>query len=282
MKSLENEVTGPRSLTRLLGLFAVLAKTPDGQTLAELNTVLKSPKSSLLNLLRPLVAEGYLTYENGHYRLGPSIFRLAANIVSVWNFSNMLRPFLEELAERTEESVFIGMLDRVKKEVIFVDAIQSRHAVRYSVPRGATRPLYCTAAGRVLLAFGDKKFQEEYLRSAKLEARTPQSITTRTALREALDAVSKTHVSVTLGEMYPGAAAIGAPIFGADGKVIAAMVVGAPVERLQQELPTFQRILTDVATRASGLNSKASRSEAAPAKKAVRASRVRQASSESR
>ena len=49
------EVTGPRSLTRLLGLFDVLAKSKDGMTLAELNQALKSPKSSLLNLLRPLV-----------------------------------------------------------------------------------------------------------------------------------------------------------------------------------------------------------------------------------
>src|SRR5208337_2676952 len=100
------EVGGPRSLMRLLGLFDALAKSPkDGLGLAELNTVLKSPKSSLLNLLRPLVATGYLNFEAGKYRLGPSIFRLAGNIMSVWNFSNAVRPFLEELAQRSRESV---------------------------------------------------------------------------------------------------------------------------------------------------------------------------------
>jgi len=54
------KVTGPRSLMRLLGLFDALAKSKEGLTLADLNTELSSPKSSLLNLLRPLVASGYL------------------------------------------------------------------------------------------------------------------------------------------------------------------------------------------------------------------------------
>ncbi len=82
----DRDVTGPRSLTRLLGLFDVLSMTPDGMSLAELNVTLESPKSSLLNLLRPLVAEGYLIHSAGQYRLGPSIFRLAASVMSAWNF----------------------------------------------------------------------------------------------------------------------------------------------------------------------------------------------------
>ena len=56
----ERDTTGPRSLTRLLGLFDVLSLTQNGMSLAELSATLAAPKSSLLNLLRPLVAEGYL------------------------------------------------------------------------------------------------------------------------------------------------------------------------------------------------------------------------------
>ena len=137
---IQREVTGPRSLMRLLGLFDALAKSPkDGLGLAELNTVLNSPKSSLLNLLRPLVSTGYLNLESGRYRLGPSIFRLAGTIMSVWNFSNTVRPFLEELAVRSRESVYLGVLDRIGKVITYVDAIDSPHSVRYSVPIGAVR-----------------------------------------------------------------------------------------------------------------------------------------------
>jgi IclR family transcriptional regulator, acetate operon repressor len=247
------EVTGPRSLTRLLGLFDALAKSSNGLTLAELNSLLESPKSSLLNLLRPLVAEGYLNHENGRYRLGPTIFRLAGNIMSVWNFSNVIRPYLEELAQRSHESVYMGVLDRANKAITYVDSIDSPHAVRYSVPIGGVRPLYCTAAGRILLAFADEEFQEDYLRTTKLEAQTERTLTTRKGLRAELDKVIRTRVSVSIGEMFPESAAIAAPIFGANGKIVAAMAVGAPSQRLQPKLDVLMPIIADVATRASGI-----------------------------
>jgi len=247
------EVAGPRSLMRLLGLFDALAKSPkEGLGLAELNTVLKSPKSSLLNLLRPLVATGYLNFESGKYRLGPAIFRLAGSIMSIWNFSNAVRPFLEELAQRSRESVYLGVLDRAGKVITYVDAIDSPHSVRYSVPVGAVRPLYATAAGRVLLAFTDKRWQDMYIGSTKLEARTPRTISTQKALREELERIRKTGISISVGEMFPESAAISAPVYGADGTVAAAIAVGAPAERLQPRLAELRLIIADVATRASG------------------------------
>lgn len=250
-------VSGPRSLARLLGLFDVLAKSPSGLTLAELNAALASPKSSLLNLLRPLVAGGYLNCEAGRYRLGPSIFRLASNVMSAWSFSKALRPYLEELAERTRESAYVGVLDRDARVVTYVDAIDSPHTVRYSTPVGATSPLYCTAAGRVLLAFADDGFQREYLRAVKLEARTPKTVATRKALREELARVRKSSVSVSVGEMFPEAAAVAAPIFAADGTVSAALVVGGPSARIQPRLSLLRALIEEIAMRASGLEPRA-------------------------
>jgi IclR family transcriptional regulator, acetate operon repressor len=247
------KVTGPRSLMRLLGLFDALAKAKEGLTLADLNTELSSPKSSLLNLLRPLVASGYLNYDSSRYRLGPSIFRLAGNIMSVWNFSNAVRPYLEELAQRSQESVCLGVLDRAGKVITYVDAVESPHPVRFSVPIGAVRPLYSTAAGRVLLAFASEQWQEEYFRTTKLEQRTPRTITTRKGLREELDRIRKTHVSVSIGENFPESAAISAPIFGADGTLVAAIAIGAPSDRLAPRLAELRPMIVEVASRASGV-----------------------------
>ena len=251
-KDTASEVTGPRSLTRLLGLFDVLAKSKDGMTLAELNQALQSPKSSLLNLLRPLVVDGYLACDNGRYRLGPSIFRLAANIMSVWNFSSTMRPYLDELAARCEESVYLGVLDTAGSMITYVDAIDSPKAVRFSVPVGAARPLFSTAAGRVLLAFGDQEWVEDYLRNTKITAYTPYTVTSRKALREELEKIRRTRISISMGETFPESGAIAAPIFGADGKLIAAIAIGAPVSRLESRLVELRPIIADIAARASG------------------------------
>jgi DNA-binding IclR family transcriptional regulator len=268
---------GPRSLARLLGLFEVLAKKCEGRTLAELNALLKSPKSSLLNLLRPLVTDGYLNYEDGRYRLGTSVFRLAASIMSVWNFSSTLRPYLQELAERADESVYIGVLDPVVKTVTFVDAIDSRHPVRFSVPIGTVAPLYCTAAGRVLLAFSSGEFQSEYLRAVKLKQ--PRAPNTQKALRAAINEVRESGIAISVGESIAGAAAIAAPIFGSDGKVMAAMVVGGPAERLSPKFSVLRPVIKDIAARASGLNARAKLAVVTPMKKVDEVARDQSASS---
>jgi DNA-binding IclR family transcriptional regulator len=253
LASADKDVTGPRSLTRLLGLFDVLAKAPDGMSLAELNIALESPKSSLLNLLRPLVAEGFLMHDGGRYRLGPSIFRLAANVMAVWNFSKMLRPFLVELSELTHETVYIGVLDAEHKLITYVDVIESAQSVRYSMLVGMRRPLYCTAAGRVLLAYQSEEFLAEYLRAVKLERHTEQTTVNKKALREELHNIVGTGLSVSRGELLPDSAGLSSPIFGPNGDVIAAMAVGAPLERFDRERERLEGHMLAVAQRASAL-----------------------------
>lgn len=248
----DREMGGPRSLTRLLRLFDVLAKKSEGLTLADLNSVLESPKSSLLNLLRPLVVEGYLAHSHGMYRLGPTAFRLAATMMSAWNFSKLARPYLEELAARSKESVYIGVLDREAKAITYVEAIDSPHSVRYAITVGMTRPLYCTAAGRVLLAYADEKYLDSYLRSTKLARLTPHTLTDRKELVKELERIRRTGFATSVNQLFEGSAAISAPIFGGDGQVIAAIAIGAPADRFESEQSKLRQIILDVAGRLSG------------------------------
>ena len=49
---------GPRSLTRILALFDLLARCKRHMSLSELSIAIDCPKSSLLVLLRPLTEKG--------------------------------------------------------------------------------------------------------------------------------------------------------------------------------------------------------------------------------
>jgi len=146
----------------------------------------------------------------------------------------------------------MGILDSVGKNITYVDAIESPHAVRFTVSIGAARPLYPTAAGRVLLAYLEPDQLEEYLRTTKLEAQTPRTNTNRTALREELERIRKTRISISLGEMFAESAAIASPVFGADGKIVGAIAIGASVVRLEPRLDELRPLILDVASRASG------------------------------
>lgn len=248
----ERDNTGPRSLTRLLGLFDVLSMMPNGMSLAELNVTLNSPKSSLLNLLRPLVAEGYLVHSSGIYRLGPSIFRLAASVMSAWNFPKLIRPFMEELVERTGESVLLGVLNREAEVLTYVEIIDSPHPVRYQIPVGTTRPIYASSAGRLLLAYADKPWRDQYLASVAFKVKTATPIT-RVSLSRELEKIRAEGVASSIDGYMTGLAAVAAPVMDGDGRCIASLNIAGPSDRFRNELDNLKAITKEVAARASGV-----------------------------
>ncbi|HSV35090.1 MAG TPA: IclR family transcriptional regulator [Ramlibacter sp.] len=248
----ERDASGPRSLTRLLGLFGVLSQAANGMTLAELSVALESPKSSLLNLLRPLVSEGYLIHGAGVYKLGPSIYRLSASVMSAWNFPNIIRPFMEELSARTEETVLLGVMNNEAEALTYVEIIDSPHPVRYQIPVGTTRPLYASSAGRLLLAFSDKKWLDNYLASVVFKAKTAIPIS-RGALRQELDKIRAEGVSWSIDGYLKGLSAVAGPVFDASGRCVASLNIAGPSERFRSELDFLKLTVKEVTKKASGV-----------------------------
>jgi IclR family acetate operon transcriptional repressor len=221
--------------------------------LAELSLAVGAPKSSLLGILRSLVRLGYLAHAHGLYRLGPRSFRLAADMLAVRRFPSLVRPVLQDLHARTEETVFLVQLDDVARRVTYVEGIDSPNPVRYTVPTGTTRPLYVSAGGLMLLAFQDPGFIDAYLRSVSLDPLTPRTITDVGKLRQRLQTIRRDGFAVSLGETVPGAAGVAAPIFNADGSVTAGLLIAAPIERFEKQLPRFKRLLQDATSIVSGI-----------------------------
>ncbi len=250
---MKDQDNSPRSLTRILGVFGALAHTADGMTLAQLSAALDSPKSSLLTLLRPLVAKSYLTHDGGYYRLGSEIFRLAADIVSTRSFPRLIRPFMQQLMERSQESVYLAVVDKAAGCVTYVEGIDSPQPVRYMAPLGAPRPLYCSAAGRVLLAYADEAWRERYLKTVVLKPMTDRTLTNRSLLRKEIAKIRETGLAVSIGQAVPGAAGLAAPIFDAQGQVPAALLIGAPIDRFERELPALRKLMLELAKQASGI-----------------------------
>lgn len=242
----------PRSVMRVLRLFEAISAARDGKTLAQLSVQLGSPKSSLLLLLRPLVASGYLLHVDNRYRLGASAYRLASDILATRDLAQLMGPYMEDLVTRTRESVFLAILDREARLVTYADRIDSPQAIRYSAPVGSMRPLYCSAAGLVLLAFQEEEWRERYLKSTQIKALTPDTVVSKTAIRARLDEIRAQGVAVSMGEAVPGVAGLAAPIVNPDGTVSAALLIGAPADRFQAELPMLTKVIKEIARSASG------------------------------
>jgi DNA-binding IclR family transcriptional regulator len=229
----------PRSVARVMHILDNVSGAPGGQSLAALSAHMRSPKSSVLSLLRGLVGAGYLVHEEGLYRLGAESYRVASAIVAARRFPDFARPTLQRLAEETGETTIIGVLAPEEDAVVYVDKIEPRTALRFAATIGDRRPLYCTSTGRILLAYQSPAAIERYLRHTKLVKLTPLTITDKRGMRTLLARVRAEGLATTIGEATEGVFGIAAPVRDGTGAVIASIVLAGPIARIKSRMPAI-------------------------------------------
>ncbi len=247
----ERSRDGPLSLLRTLKILEHVAAQADPMPLARLSEALELPKSSLLGLLRALTQHRYLVNEGGRYALGPSAHRLAVAILPGFSLTRMARPVLRELAERSGETALLGLLDRATDRMVYVEICESGRVVRYTVPVGTTRPLYCTAAGRVLLAWQPAEWLEGYLARMAAAAEPPSPPFDAAEVRAAVARVRREGVSITQGDFLAEVAGVAAPVLDREGAIAGVLALGIPIERSRASIAALTGVVREAAARFS-------------------------------
>ena len=236
--------SGPRAVTRVLDLMALLARHPDGLGLTELSIRMGVAKSTFLDTLRGLCEQRYLVHQDGRYRLGAAAYRLATSIAANWSAPDMVRRQVNALARLTNESVGFAIADWELGQAIYTEAVNSVQPVRYAMQAGLRAPLYASAAGRVLLAFASPRRVDTYLDGASLRPLTARTRIDKDAIRSNLAAIRVQGYCASFGEMLNDTASIAAPTFGPDGGMLGAMMLAAPIDRMRsREAPLLAALL---------------------------------------
>ena len=102
-----------------------------------------------------------------------------------------------------------------------------------------------------LAARGDGAVAREARLDAAAELVRRGDLARAATLLDELERIRGTRISVSLGETFPESGAIAAPIFDANGTLLAAIAIGAPVMRLEHRLMVLRPLLREVAMRAS-------------------------------
>lgn len=180
------------------------------------------------------------------------MYRLAAAILSNWNFSNLIRPFMQDLSKKTGETVILGVMSRETESMTYVEIIEGPHPIRYHIPVGVTRALYANASGKLLLAFADREWRESFLSTVVFKVKTNTPIN-RTLLRRELATIQKEGISCSIDFYMKGVSSIAAPVFNANGECVASLTAVGPTERVVKDLDSLKKIVKDVAAKASGV-----------------------------
>ncbi len=222
-----------QSLDRALDILEALAASKGDVGVTELSDRVSLHVSTVHRLLSVLVSRGYARQNApaGRYSLGPGLLKLAHNAVGTGQFDlrDEARPVLEALAHLTGETTnLVTLLD---SQAVYVDQVASRHMVRMFTQIGTRAPLYCTGAGKVLLACQSATAIEAYLAREPLEPRTPHTHISRAALRVELARVRERGYALDEGELDAEVRCVAAPVFDHTGSAVAAVSVSGPASR---------------------------------------------------
>lgn len=190
-------------------------------------------KSTAHRLLATLADEGLLEQDpdSGRYRLGLAVFDLAA-AVQGRDLHEAALPTMTDLRNHSGETVQIAVLDG--REVVYVERLDSPNTLRLFLEVGRRNSAHCTGCGKALLAFSPPDVVDRLLSGWRLPPKTPHAITTIAALRAELEATRERGYARNLHESEIGVISVAAPIRDITGRVIAAISVAGPSDRLEQ------------------------------------------------
>ena len=217
------------SVVRSLEILEAILSAPEPQTHGELARKYSIPKSTLSKLLETLQNLGYLRAAHKRYLPGPRLLSLGYRAVHTGHIRGV-KPFLDALAERTGETVLLGI--PVGDHVMYVEQSPSSHAIRFVANVGELRPMHCTAMGRVFLAFGHRSART--LPPGSLVPFTSKTLVDPDLIDQELERVRRRGFALNEGESVEGVSAIAAPLIDSQGMLVAAISVTGPAFRVKK------------------------------------------------
>lgn len=201
--------------------------------LAELVRRTGLPKGTVHRICADLVHHRLLEKTEHGYRLAGGLFELGMRAAVERTLLEVAMPFLQDLYERTHETVHLGV--REGTEVVYIAKIGGHRQARSPSRTGGRMPMHCTAIGKVLLAHSEPDVRAAVL-GAPLARRTPHTVVAPGLLEQQLERTLETGIAYEREESTTGLLCVGTPVLAPDGRTaIAAISVTGPVGRFRPE-----------------------------------------------
>lgn len=204
-------------------------------SIQELALELNVPRQSAHRLMVQLEDLDLISREPGSERfsIGERMRSLALSCMSNYLQTSASHDILTGLVKTVGETCNVGMLDG--NHVFYLDRVECDWPLRVQLRAGSRVPAYCTAIGKLLLAFSDQDARAKLLARSDLQSLTDNTITDPALLESAFEEIRKQDFSVNNQEDSVGLIAIAVPIRDNAGRVVAGLGVHAPTARMSVE-----------------------------------------------
>ncbi len=231
-----------KTLEQGLKVLTCFLQQPGELSLTEIARLLGRNTSSTYRLIVTLEKNDFLRRNplNKRYSLGSMILRLGQAADGRQDLIAAAHPYLVRINREFNENVTVYVYENYRR--LCLDRIESSHPLRQSVEIGQDLSLTRGAGGKALLAWMDPK------------VRTSVLLSEGGCTEDDLAKIRSDGYSVTYDEIGHGNIGIGAPIFGPDGKITAALNMSGPVPRMTDDV--VQRGLEAICQAAAEISQK--------------------------
>jgi DNA-binding IclR family transcriptional regulator len=229
-----------------------LAQSRRGSSISEISRTLGLPKSSTYLTLSTLEHRGYLqkNSQTGKYCFGLKLVSLSRRVLENLDMREEARELLISLMQATHLTVHLAVLER--NAAVIIERVEPPGTTKMADWIGRGLDVNCTGVGKALIAFlPEKEFNAQI--SAKAWAKhNDNTIVSISALKRELSKVRELGYALDDEEDEIGVRCIGAPVFGKNQRVVAAIsVAGTTLEISIEMIPRLAERVKKVAAEIS-------------------------------
>lgn len=217
---------------RVLNIFEAIYNSKKGRTLTEISQDTGIAKGTLHPIIATLLAKEYLESKNNIISIGRSAFKLGYSYAHSLSYLYIIKPHMREIVTDCDEICQLGILDG--KNVLYVEKIEPKQAIRIESSAGKTILAYATALGKCLLSTLTDDTIKHLYPQKDLFTYTPKTIAKRNILVKNLHEVNSNGYAHEVGETNIDIECIAVPIL-VNGKAKAALSVSLPIFRSTPE-----------------------------------------------
>lgn len=233
------------AVERTMAILECIASR-ESTTQVDIAKALSLNKSTVFRFLTTLCNLGYVTKEaNGQYQLSLKMnnFFRYESISGILHSQGIAE--LEKIADICKETCHLANMKNNK--IYYLYKIESTQILRVCTTSymGAERPLYCTALGKVILAYKMPAIRDEIINGMEFLRFTEHTITNKSQLLTELDQIREQGFAVDNGEHELEVMCFAVPILDQKKNPVAAMSISGPDARMLRNKDTYVKLLKD-------------------------------------
>jgi IclR family transcriptional regulator, pca regulon regulatory protein len=235
------------SLDRGLRVFELFGADRRPMTLSDLAKAADLPRATARRILFTLERAGYVACDGKLFTLTPRVLVLAASYLKSNQVVSVLQPVLDRVSSAAQEISSLAVLDG--NDVVFIARASPARVFSAGIDLGYRLPAFCTSVGRAMLGKFSNGELAPILDAMDLSAMTPFTLTDKDLLLATIMTDREKGYSLVDREAEPGFRSISVPIRRYDDTIVAAINMGAHVDRVStgEMIDRFLPLLRDAA-----------------------------------